>query len=154
MQSLSKHFGITFAFFAMLSTMIAGCGSGEQVITQDKATESRLNEVAEIYRVYSVTYKKPPKSKTDLMKVENAAPSGMTPITSGEIEIFWGGELTDLNEEPTGPTSDKILAFEKDTPTKGGQVLLLDRSVKTMTAEEFASAPKAGTLDAAPAKKS
>jgi hypothetical protein len=85
--------------------------------------------------------------------MENAVPSGLTPISTGDIIVLWGGELTDLNEEPTGPKSDTILAYEKDVPDKGGKVLLLDRNIKTMTPEEFAAAPKAAELAAEPAKK-
>lgn len=140
------------AILVFFSGMIAGCGSKDQVITPDKAAESRLNDVGEIYRVYSLTFKKPPKTKVDLAKVENVSPSGMTPILSGEIEVYWGSELTDLNEDPGGTPSDKILAFEKDAPTKGGQVLMLDRTVKSMTVEEFAAAPKAGTLESKDSK--
>ena len=74
----------------------------------------------------------------------------MTTIESVEISP----ELTELGEEPGSVTSDKILAYEKDVPTKGGKVLTLDRRIKTLTAEEFTSAPKAGSLEPdAPAKK-
>lgn len=146
---VNRAFAMTIALVCLI---FAGCGSSQPQVTEDQAVDLRLNEVAEIYRVYSVTFKKPPKSSSELVKVENVAPSGMTPITSGQIEVFWGGELTDLGEEPSGPESDKILAFEKDVPTKGGKVLMLDRRIKTLTAEQFQSAPKAGTLESAASK--
>ena len=38
----------------------------------------------------------------------------------------------------------EVLAYEKQVPDSGGNVLMLDRSVKKMTADEFKSAKKAG----------
>lgn len=137
-----------------LAIALVGCGSKQPAPTQESATLSRLNDVAELYRVYSITNKKPPKNKAEAAKMENAVPSGLTPINTGDIVVFWGAELTDLGEEPGSATSDKILAYEKDVPTKGGKVLTLDRRIKSMTAEEFTAAPKAGTLEPeTPAKK-
>jgi len=131
-----------------------GCSKSTGPVTQEVAIESRLGEGAELYRFYTVQNKKPPKSVAEARTMENAVPSGLTPIVTGEVVVFWGAELNELGEEPAGPESDKVLAYEKDVPEKGGRVLMLDRRIKTMTAEEFAAAPKAGTLEeAAPAKK-
>lgn len=142
------------AFCLGLAIAISGCGSKQPAPTQESATLSKLNDVAELYRVYTIANKKPPKSKAEAAKMENAVPSGLTPINTGDIVVFWGAELTDLGEEPGSTTSDNILAYEKDVPTKGGKVLTLDRRIKTMTSEEFTTAPKAGTLEPeAPAKK-
>ena len=151
---MSKMFRLMMAIsLGICSFSLVGCGSRQPVATPESATLSKLNDVAELYRVYSITNKKPPKSKAEAAKMENAVPSGLTPISTGDIIVLWGGELTDLNEEPTGPKSDTILAYEKDVPAKGGKVLLLDRNIKTMTPEEFAAAPKSAELAAEPAKK-
>ena len=151
---MSKKFRLMMALsLGLCSFSLVGCGSSQPVATPESATLSKLNDVAELYRVYSITNKKPPKTKAEAAKMENAVPSGLTPINTGDIIVLWGGELTDLNEEPTGPKSDKILAYEKDVPAKGGKVLLLDRNIKTMTPEEFAAAPKSAELASEPAKK-
>ena len=151
---MSKKFRLMMSLsLGLCSFSLVGCGSRQPVATPESATLSKLNDVAELYRVYSITNKKPPKSKAEAAKMENAVPSDLTPINTGDIIVLWGGELTDLNEEPTGPKSDKILAYEKDVPAKGGKVLLLDRNIKTMTPEEFAAAPKSAELAAEPAKK-
>ena len=151
---MSKKFRLMMALsLGLCSFSLVGCGSTQPAATPESATLSKLNDVAELYRVYSITNKKPPKSKAEAAKMENAVPSGLTPINTGDIIVLWGGELTDLNEEPTGPKSDKILAYEKDVPAKGGKVLLLDRNIKTLTPEEFAAAPKAAELATEPAKK-
>ncbi|MFM7131862.1 MAG: hypothetical protein ACKO0V_21150, partial [bacterium] len=115
------------AMTALLALLSSGCGSKQAPPTAETVTLTKLNEVGELYRVYSLTFKKPPKSKAEVTKVENSVPSGLTPINTGDIIVFWGGELTDLGEEPGSATSDKILAYEKEVPEKGGKVLTLDR---------------------------
>jgi hypothetical protein len=142
----------SFKFFAPIALALVittGCGSSQTSPSPDTVSLTKLNEVGELYRVYSITYKKPPKSKAEVTKVENAVPSGLTPINTGDIVIFWGAELSGLDEEPGSTTSDKILAYEKQVPASGGKVMTLDRRIRTMTAEEFAAAPKAGTLEPA-----
>ncbi len=142
------------ASLSLVLTLCLGCGGSGGPVTQEIAIESRLGEVAELYRTYVTVTKKAPKSLADLRTIENVAPSGLTPLVTGEVIVFWGAELTSLGEEPSGPESDKVLAYEKDVPQKGGQVLMLDRRIKTMSAEEFAAAPKAGSLaEDTPAKK-
>ncbi|WP_168221819.1 hypothetical protein [Aquisphaera giovannonii] len=45
----------------------------------------------------------------------------------------------------------EVLAYGKDVPTAGGPVLLLNRSIRTMTREEFKAAPRpAGAREAGP----
>jgi hypothetical protein len=38
-----------------------------------------------------------------------------------------------------------VLAYEKNVPNEGGRVLLLNRTIKTMTPEEFKAATRAST---------
>jgi hypothetical protein len=45
-----------------------------------------------------------------------------------------------------------FLAHWKSVPDEGGPVLMRDRSIRTMTAEEFKAARLAGTAEAGPAK--
>ena len=47
--------------------------------------------------------------------------------------------------EPSSPESDEVLAYWKTVPEKGGPVLMLDRRLRRMTAEEFKAARLAGT---------
>ena len=47
-----------------------------------------------------------------------------------------------------------MLAYHKDVPEKGGEVLMQDGTAKKMTAEEFQAAPKpAGTTECPCPKK-
>jgi hypothetical protein len=56
--------------------------------------------------------------------------------------------LLDTDVEPSSPPSDDVLAYWKTVPEMGGPVLMLDRRIRTMTAEEFKAARLAGTADA------
>jgi hypothetical protein len=49
--------------------------------------------------------------------------------------------LPDLDEDPGRSESQEILAYQKDVPQSGGYVLLLNRTAKKMTADQFKSAP-------------
>jgi hypothetical protein len=71
------------------------------------------------------------------------------------VVLLYGALLADTKEEPGDGSSSEVLAYQKDVPQSGGKVLMLDRTVKSMTAEEFKSAKKAGKEGpaATPAKK-
>ena len=103
-----------------------------------------LNDVGELYRVYSSTNNKPPTSPADFKALANVAPGGYTAVTSGRVLVNFGATMTDLTDGPAKPTSDQVLAYEKQVPESGGAVLMLDRTVRTMTADEFKAAKKAG----------
>ncbi|AMV36268.1 hypothetical protein [Planctomyces sp. SH-PL62] len=57
--------------------------------------------------------------------------------------VIYGAPLPDTKEEGGGSPNEEILAYGKDVPTKGGAVLLLNRTVRRMTADEFKAAPQA-----------
>jgi hypothetical protein len=66
--------------------------------------------------------------------------------------VLWGATLPETGAEPTGATSDEVLAYLKPVPGSGGPVLTRDRRVRTMTAEEFRASPKAGAPEPEPSK--
>ncbi len=132
---------------AILSLLAAtlgavGCG-GSAPATPDEIFDSRLRDVGEAYRVYSLSRKRPPRSVKELATIQNSTPVGLEAIHSGDVVVRWGTALTDTNEESTTP-SDEILAYVKDVPEKGGKVLTTGRSIKILTAEEFKTAAKSG----------
>jgi hypothetical protein len=65
-------------------------------------------------------------------------------LKQGEIVVQWGAKLPDTGEEPGKVSAPEILAYQKIAPEQGGYVLLLDRTIKKMTADQFKVAPKAG----------
>ena len=59
-------------------------------------------------------------------------------IRSGQIEYIWGTKLADGPE-----AAGTVIAFQTSAAKEGGWVLFQDGSLKRLTAEEFAAAPKA-----------
>jgi len=73
-------------------------------------------------------------------------------IRSGQVVVRWQATLPDTEAEPTSPESDEVLAYWKAVPQEGGPVLMLDRRLRRMTAEEFKAARLAGTEEEKPGK--
>jgi hypothetical protein len=80
----------------------------------------------------------------DLSAVTSMAANGYEAVKNGSVVLRYGAALPDTKEEPGDAVSDEVLAYQKQVPESGGKVLMLDRRVKTMSAEEFKSARKAG----------
>jgi hypothetical protein len=57
-------------------------------------------------------------------------------LKSEDLVFFYGVRLVDM----TAGSSNTVLAYEKDAPTKGGQVLYGDGSVRKLSADEFKKA--------------
>jgi hypothetical protein len=129
----------------LLGAAVAGCGGGTAPTegTGGAMESVALNELAEAYRAYSIAKKGPPRKVADLASLEAIGANGVVAARQGEIIVQWGAELPDLGEEPGKVISPDVLAYWKTVPEQGGYVLMLDRTVKNMTAAEFQSAPKA-----------
>ena len=106
--------------------------------------KQELLEVGEIYRLYSATNKKPPKNINDLHGSQVISPTGYQAVRDGSIVVFWSVPLSDTSEEGSTDSADEVLAYEKAVQEQGGQVLMKNRTVQTMSADEFKVAPKAG----------
>jgi hypothetical protein len=107
--------------------------------------EAKLRDVGELYRVHQVTRQAPPKSLKDFAGVANSTPSGFEALRGGEVVVRWGATLPDTAEEPGRVRSDEVLAYLKTVPKDGGPVLMLDRTTRAMTADEFKATKLAGT---------
>lgn len=142
---MKRAIAVVFILAPALLGLAAGCGGGGPGAGAENPMENIvLNDVGEAYRFHSLQKNKPPGKLADLVAFEQAGPNGVAAVKSGEIVVLWGATLTDLSEEPGKVKSDQVLAYPKQAPEQGGSVLLLDRTVKKMTAEEFKAAPKAG----------
>lgn len=137
--------------------LFAACGPTEQETITTTTTEGlQLREVGDIYRVHCLEKNAPPRKLADLVYYEQGFPMALIGVRSGDIAVYWGGELSGADQdEPGAVPSDKVLAYESRVPQEGGYVLLADRTIKKMTAEEFQAAPKAAEVagGAEPAKK-
>jgi hypothetical protein len=133
-----------FWTLGFLSLMMLGCGSSTPPIKPDQEKNLALSQVGELYRLYTVDKQKPPTTIEDFASERAVAPMGFAAIKSGEIIVMYGATMTGLEEGPPSGNSDEVLAYAKTVPEAGGDVLMLDRSIKTMTAAEFKAAKKAG----------
>lgn len=139
----------------VLALAVAGCGApSSQPITQETLPTYSLADVGELYRLYSFDKKKPPAKLADLLPFESINPAGLHAVESGDVVVRFGASLIDTQEGPsTHDPADEILAYAKAVPESGGPVLLMNRTIRTMTADEFKSAKLAGTSSSTPAKK-
>ncbi len=136
----------SMATACLLGLISVGCGPSNTPITVDQEKHERLDQVGELYRLYTFEKKQPPASISDFAPQQAVAPMAYEALKSGEIVVYMGAKMTALEEGPPSGTSDEVLAYEKQVPESGGEVLMLDRSIKKMTPDEFKSAKKAGKL--------
>jgi hypothetical protein len=140
---MSKTMPTVCCFLVLLT---AGCGGSEnKPPTAIEESDSLLTQVGDLCRLYQEGKKKPPESAADLASVRTMGANGYEAIRTGKIVLRYGATLPDLGEEPGRSPSDQVLAYESGVPASGGRVLMLNRTTKTMTADEFKSAPKAGS---------
>ena len=78
---------------------------------------------------------KPPKTAVELQKYEPTAMYACSAIKDSSIVYLYGNGIVE------GGTA--VIAYDAKALTDGGPVLLQNGEVKTMTAAEFAAAPKA-----------
>jgi hypothetical protein len=116
---------------------VTGCSSREGPVAHDKMVEARLLDVGELYRIHQLMHNTPPKLIKDFHRESAGTPSAYESIRSGAIVVLYGATLPDTNEEPTSDAWQEVLAYPKSVPLQGGPVLMLDRRIRNMTAEEF-----------------
>ena len=129
----------------VLAGLSVGCGSRSRPGSEDSVESPMLVNLGETYRMYSIARNQPPKSLADLQKLQAMAGAEVEEARKGNIIVQWGAKLPDTKEEPGQTPSSEVLAYWKKVPEQGGYVLMLDRTVKKMTPEEFKAAPKAAT---------
>jgi hypothetical protein len=140
-----RHAQRSGVLLVALMAATCGCGSSTVTVTGADMESSTLNELGESYRMYQIGNKKPPTKPADLAKLESQAGNAVAAVKKGDLLVGWGATLPDTSEEPGKVSSSEVLAYGKDVPTQGGQVLMLDRTIKKMTADEFKAAKLAGT---------
>lgn len=125
----------------MVVGLLAGCQGAKSSNSgdpQDAFRRGAFSEVGELLTIYSQENSKPPTKVEDLKKYQVGWPGGYNEIRSGEIIIVWSALVN-------ASATDKVLAYQKATPESGGLVLMQDgATVRSMTADEFKAAPKAG----------
>ncbi|MDX2038800.1 MAG: hypothetical protein SFX72_19290 [Isosphaeraceae bacterium] len=133
------------ASFALLS--VVGCGGSSGLKSEEETSTEHLalRDVAEAYRVYTINNGKAPAKIADLANLEAVGANGINEAREGRLVVRMQAKLPDTSEEAGKVPSPEVLAYESKVPQEGGYVLLLDRTIKKMTPEEFKSAVLAGS---------
>jgi len=123
----------------LAAVLVAGCGnpSGPAGDPVEARHQTVLNEISEMYSVYVKSHQKPPQKPADLVTAANKAvnPLSTQAIQSEEYIVAWGTDLTG--------NDNAVLAYHKSVPKEGGLVLLAGGTIRHMSADDFAAAPKA-----------
>jgi hypothetical protein len=133
---------------ALIVTAVTGCNEAPPSVAtnvDESQAELKLMDVGELYRQYTFDKKKSPASVSDLAYLDAIAPMGLMALRSGEVVARSGVVIQSVEEGPaTKDPADEVLAYAKEVPTSGGLVLMHNRTVRRMTADEFKAAKMAG----------
>jgi hypothetical protein len=128
-----RHPPLCWCGLLLASLLLAGCGH-KPAADVPEVGKVELQDVWEMYSTYAAQAGKPPAKAEDLKAQARGSPIGGRALNDRDFVILFG--------TPVGVAN--VLAFHKDVPIRGGLVLMSDGTIKTMSAAEFAGAPKAG----------
>lgn len=130
---------------------VVGCSEPVGVpVTEANHAEIALNDVGQMFRQYTFSKHKPPRTVADFAPLEAMTPLGLIALQDGEVIARSGVVILDVDEGPaTKDSPDEVIAYAKEVPTSGGPVLMHNRTIRQMTADEFKSAKLAGDGDMA-----
>src|SRR5262245_14604222 len=139
-RSFSDSISMYRAFFAAIwvgavLTLIGCRGPSDATNALDMSNKARLYELSELWSMAQIDLNHPPAKLQELAKYNRAGGFAYRAVADGELVVFWGVKLGE---------GQAIFAYEKNAPTAGGWVLLQDRTVKHLTAQEFQTTAKAG----------
>jgi hypothetical protein len=120
--------------FALLALLAGGATAQNPV--QDKKTANDLKQIVISYHLYYDANTKAPQKAEDLAPFFENDKRLLELLKSGQIVFIYGVGILEM----TDGTSNTVIAYEKDAPTKGGTVAYGDGSVKKLTADEFKKA--------------
>ncbi len=145
----------SFWTVGFVSTLIAGCGAGPgSTGGQTILDQTPLEQVGKMLRTYQKGLKPPakgardlpvykpgpvppPRGSRDLVPMAKGFPQAVNALRNGDVLLFW---KTDLSDDPDAATT--LLAYAREVPDLGGQVLMRDGTVQTMTPAQFQAARK------------
>jgi hypothetical protein len=127
---------IARAWVAAVLTAMVPMGCGPSTAGPDSAEKFKMGQVSQLFRIFKKMEKLPQKIK-DVESMNGNLPAAVGAIKSKEVLIYWGAGVSDAPE-----AASTVLAYHKDVPEKGGEVLMQNGKLRKMTAAEFNSAPK------------
>jgi hypothetical protein len=119
--------------------LITGCHPGtENMIDLDPGTRHEQIGLGQLYQTYAMATKinggVPPRRFSDLKQLGRIHPETLKSLRNGAVIIVWGVEQD--------AASAAILAYERNAPKQGGQVLTANGNIGHMTAPELLTALK------------
>jgi hypothetical protein len=88
-------------------------------------------------RAYQPGLVPPPRGMKDLEPMARGFPMAFGALRQAEVLLYWN---TDLSEG--ADATETVLAYAKEVPEAGGEVLMRDGSTRRMSAEAFRAAKK------------
>lgn len=127
--------------YAAIALAAVGCGGPAATNPNGggPGPADAVQEAVGLIRNHSTQFGRGPAKAADLARYESEFPYGLKAVQSGEVVVVWGATVAGEG----GGGSEAVVAFAKGAPTQGGAVGLASGRVVTMTAAEFAAAPKA-----------
>jgi hypothetical protein len=131
-------------------TVIVPVGCGPSAAGPESPEELKIMQISQLFHIYQRGQKPPPQGINDAESLRQVVPAAVAAIRSKEYIVYWGVGVSDGPE-----ASSTVLAYQKDVPEKGGEVLMQDGKATKMTAEEFKAAkkPVGAKTDGEPADK-
>ncbi len=139
MKQLLRGSAFVVLALALLST---GCIGTIRQAAQKTQDSNDLKQIVLTYHMFHDEKSRGPDTVDEFSAwAQQKAPEAaivIGSIKSGKYVFYMGVRLTTL----TDGTVNTVLGYAATTPTAGGLVVMADGSVQTMTAAQFAAAPK------------
>jgi hypothetical protein len=123
------------ALVAAVLMFPAGC-SGTGGVPESREQLS-IGQIGQMFHFYQKGQKSPPIGPDDIIPLQRQFPAAVESIRSKEVLVFWGVGVSDAPD-----AASTVLAYHKDVPEQGGEVLMQDGKARKMTADEFKAAAK------------
>jgi hypothetical protein len=144
----SKVFARACAAAIVAASVASGCGPSSA--GPESHAQLSIAQIGQLFHRYQKGQNSPPRGLDDLQPMQRILPAAFDSIKSRDVLVYWGVGISDAPE-----AASTVLAYHKDVPEKGGEVLMQDGTARKMTADEFQAAPKpaGATTESAPAPK-
>ncbi|GEM_PF-3341903 len=118
---------------AFIAVGLVGCGGGNSggIGSGMEPQEAVVKELGDLLRCGTGK----PTQIADLQPFESNFPASFNAVKSGALVVFWGNSM--LGEGDSLKSEGKLIAFDKETETLGGWVLMTNGTVKKVSATEF-----------------
>jgi hypothetical protein len=134
---LLHHVGVAVTLAGL--ALSAGCSGdktgGASDPAVDKQMDADLKRIGIAYHLHFDAKRKGPATGEDLGPFLENDQRLLGLLKSGDIVFIYNVGILDMDG-----TSDTVVAYDKNVPTKGGMVLMGDAVTKRMSADEFKKA--------------